>query len=122
MNEKVQMAVAMVQVTQEKQKQQRMEQEEAANRDSLFGGLMASVSKNLLGSSDADSEDNATTNADSIAGLNAQLSETRDKLNERGEKLSSMADKSDQLVAAAENFASMAKELNKKSSQGFFSW
>mmetsp|Transcript_36776 Transcript_36776/g.89051 ORF Transcript_36776/g.89051 Transcript_36776/m.89051 type:complete len:1626 (-) Transcript_36776:2830-7707(-) len=123
MNEKVQMAVAMVQVTQEKQKQQqRMEQEEAANRDSLFGGLMASVSKNLMGNSDGDSEENASTNADSIAGLNAQLSETRDKLNERGEKLSSMADKSDQLVSAAEDFASMAKELNRKSSQGFFSW
>ena len=135
MNEKVQMAVAMVQVTQEKQRQnvssgpkyigstvrqQRMEQEEAANRD-LFGGFMASVSKNLMGSSN-DSEDNVSNNADSIAGLNAQLSETRDKLNERGEKLSSMADKSDQLVSAAEDFAFMAKELNRKSGQGFFSW
>ena len=136
-NERVQIGISMVQVTQQKQRQneksgpkyigaavrqQRMEQEEVANRDTLFGGLMASVSKNLMGSSDGDSEDNVSNNVDSIAGLNAQLSETRDKLNERGEKLSSMADKSDQLVSAAEDFASMAKELNRKSSQGFFSW
>lgn len=114
MNENTQMAIAMVKVTQEQQKQearspksykaagvrqQRMEQEEAANRDSLFGGLIASVTKTLTGSSDSKNDQDASANnADSISGLNAQLNETRDKLNERGEKLSGLADKSDQLV------------------------
>jgi hypothetical protein len=43
-------------------------------------------------------------------------------LNERGDKLSSLADKSDKLVTAASDFEAMAKELNRKTNQGLFPW
>jgi hypothetical protein len=96
----------------------RLESEENANRESLFGGIMATVAK-------AFTEEDGTSQlsqADTISGLSAQLSQTRDALNERGDKLSGLADKSDKLVSASQDFAAMARELNRKSNQGFFSW
>jgi len=94
-------------------------EEDDANRDSLFGGLASKFAEGL-GLAD-DSKDKAETEADSIAGLSAQLDQTRDALNERGAKLGALNDKSDKLVSASQDFAAMAKELEKKSSQGFFS-
>jgi len=99
---------------------ERLEAEENAGRDSLFGGIMATVTK-ALGESES-SKDNSQTESDSLAGLSNQLNQTRDVLNERGEKLSTLSDKSDKLVTASQDFAAMAKELNRKSNQGFFSW
>ncbi len=97
----------------------KMEGEDNANRESLFGGLASSFSKGL-GLAD-DSKDKAETEADNVSGLADQLNQTRDALNERGAKLSALSDKSDKLVNASQDFAAMAKELNKKSNEGFFS-
>jgi hypothetical protein len=99
---------------------ERLEAEENAGRDSLFGGMMATVTK-ALGESES-TKDTSQTESDSLAGLSNQLNQTRDVLNERGEKLSTLSDKSDKLVSASQDFAAMAKELNRKSNQGFFSW
>lgn len=99
---------------------ERLEAEENAGRDSLFGGIMATVTK-ALGESES-SKDNSQTESDSLAELSNQLNQTRNVLNERGEKLSTLSDKSDKLVTASQDFAAMAKELNRKSNQGFFSW
>lgn len=98
-----------------------IEAEENANRDSLFGGLAANVSKSLGLTDNSTEKDNAQTEADSISGLSNQLNQTRDALNERGAKLSTLSDKSDKLVNASQDFAAMAKELNRASNQGFFS-
>jgi hypothetical protein len=93
----------------------RLELEENAQRDSLFGGIMETMTKAVLGQS----EEKAP--AEQIGGLSAQLGQTKDALNERGEKLNTLAEKSDKLVNASKDFASMAKELNKAShSQGLF--
>ena len=98
----------------------RLEAQENENRDSLFGGIVASVTNALGGTEDQDATQ--MSQADSISGLSSQLNQTRDALNERGDKLSSLADKSDKLVNAASDFEAMAKELNRKTNQGFFSW
>ena len=95
------------------------EADENANRDSLFGGIAAKFAEGL-GLAE-DSTDKAASETDTISGLSAQLDQTRDALNERGAKLSALSDKSDKLVNASQDFASMAKELNRKSNQGFFS-
>lgn len=95
----------------------RLEAQEAANRDSLFGNLVGNMSKAVFGE---EGQDVQTTQSDSIQGLSNRLNETRDALNQRGEKLSTLADKSDKLVNASKDFASMAKELNRKSQGGLF--
>merc|ERR1712160_74436 len=86
-----------------------IEAEENADRDSLFGGLAANVSKSLGLTDNSTEKDNAQTEADSISGLSNQLNQTRDALNERGAKLSTLSDKSDKLVNASQDFAAMAK-------------
>ena len=93
----------------------RLESEEKAQRDSLFGGMMETVTKAVLGQTEEEAP------AEKIGGLSAQLGQTKDALNERGEKLNTLAEKSDKLVNASKDFATMAKELNKAShSQGLF--
>ena len=95
----------------------RLEAEEAANRDSLFGNVLGNVAKAVFG----DDEEAATQlHADSIQGLSHNLNQTRNQLNERGEKLNTLAEKSDRLANASKDFASMAKELNRQSQGGFF--
>lgn len=98
-----------------------IEAEENANRDSLFGGLTANVAKSLGLAENSTQKDNTQTEVDTISGLSNQLNQTRDALNERGAKLSTLSDKSDKLVNASQDFAAMAKELNRASNQGFFS-
>ena len=95
---------------------ERLEAEEQAYRSSLFGGVLEKVTKSVFGD-----VEQAEAPVDAIGGLSAKLGETRDALNERGEKLSTLAEKSDKLVNASKDFASLAKELNKKSqNQGLF--
>jgi len=98
-----------------------LEANEKVNRDSLFGGIMASVSKSLGGAGDTAEQDKAESGAASLSGLSNQLNQTRDALNQRGDRLATLSDKSDKLVSASQDFAAMAKELNRKSSQSFFS-
>jgi hypothetical protein len=99
---------------------ERLEAQETAERETLFGGIVASVTSVLAGTAEQDPKELGPV--DSISGLSTQLNQTRDALNERGAKLNSLADKSDKLVSASQDFAAMAKELNRKSNQGFFPW
>ena len=85
-------------------RRQRLEAEDKANRDSLFGGDVMEQAKNMLFGSTA--EDNEEP-ADSRGGLMNSLGETRNALLERGDKLSSLSDKSAQMVSASEDFAKM---------------
>ncbi len=95
----------------------RLESEEATNRESLFGNVMENVARAVFGE-----EEQGTTksHSDSIGGLSESLNQTKNQLLERGDKLNTLADKSDRLVNASKDFASMAKELNRKSQGGFF--
>jgi hypothetical protein len=102
------------------EKLQRLEAQETAERETLFGGIVASVTSVLAGTAEQDPKELGP--GDSISGLSTQLNQTRDALHERGAKLNSLADKSDKLVSASQDFAAMAKELNRKSNQGFFPW
>lgn len=95
----------------------RLEADEAANRDSLFGNVMDNMTKAMFGEDDQAS---SQSQSESIQGLSDTLNQTRNQLNERGDKLNTLADKSDRLVNASKDFASMAKELNKQSQSGFF--
>lgn len=98
----------------------RLEAEEHAQRDSLFGGVVENMAKAVFGG-DSVGKDGAASAANEVLGLSASLGQTRDALNERGDKLNSLAEKSDKLVNASKDFASMAKELNQASrNQGLF--
>ena len=97
----------------------RLEAEEAANRDSLFANVMDNVTRAVFGEEDR-AGNNSQSHSDSIEGLSQTLNETRNNLLERGDKLNTLAEKSDRLVNASKDFASMAKELNRKSQGGFF--
>jgi uncharacterized coiled-coil protein SlyX len=98
---------------------ERLEAEDQADRDSLFGSFLDNAAKAVFGE-EPEKEDKAQAQADSIAGLSDQLNQTRDALNQRGEKLNTLAEKSDRLKNASEDFASMAKKLNQSTQGGFF--
>ena len=93
-------------------RKERIDSEERKNRESLFGGMLGQV----FGEAD-----NTATQAKQVDGLSASLNETRNALNERGQRLASLGEKSEQMVDASADFAKMAKELRKKSErQGLF--
>ena len=83
---------------------QRLEAEEQANRDSLFGGDVMEQAKSMLfGNTMEEKEKRGET----MDGLMNSLGETRNALLERGDKLSSLNDKSAQMVSASEDFAKL---------------
>lgn len=94
-------------------RRQREEKEKAeeASRDGLFGGIMDKATSLLAGE---DIEKDTTT------GLQASLGQTRDALNQRGERLGALSEKTEKLMNASEDFAKMAKELEKAQSGGMF--
>lgn len=91
---------------------QRLEKEKAdqLQRDSLFGGIMEKATSLLSGDDDIDA----------VGGLHASLGQTRDALNERGDRLNTLGEKTEKLMNASEDFAKMAKELEKSQSGGLF--
>ena len=90
---------------------------ERSNRDALFGGVLEHASSLVFG----ENEDQSKSSASQTVGTMTQsLHETRNALNERGQKLASLGEKSEQMVDASANFAKMAKELRKKSEGGLF--
>jgi hypothetical protein len=93
---------------------ERLEAEEAVNRDSLFGGMLEAATSFVMG------DDTPTSKTQAIHGLTSSLDQTRDALNERGERLAALNDKSAQMVDASSDFAKMATELRKQSEKGFF--
>jgi hypothetical protein len=86
------------------------------NRESLFGGILEHATNYVFG----DVEQNEPSQSDKVQHLNQSLNQTRDALNERGEKLASLDEKTNELVNASSDFARMAKELRKKSEGGLF--
>lgn len=92
----------------------RLEAEEQTNRDSLFGGMLEAATSFVLG------EDSPAPTSQTIGGLTTTLDQTRDALNQRGERLASLNDKSAKLVDSSADFAKMATELRKQSEGGFF--
>eukprot|EP00980_Cylindrotheca_fusiformis_P010792 scaffold2442_cov146-Cylindrotheca_fusiformis.AAC.7 len=98
---------------------EKLEAEDQANRESLFGGFLDNATKVVFGE-ESGQDDKAQAQADGISGLSGQLNQTRDALNQRGDKLNTLAEKSDRLVNASEDFASMAKKLNRSTQGGFF--
>lgn len=119
-------------------KLEKLETEEA-NRNTLFGGALEQAASFVFGEQE---EETASRTSQGLGGLAASMGETRNALLERGEKLSSLEDskfqwyysgvgkfgslltflsvESAKMVDASANFASMAKELRKKSEQGLF--
>jgi len=94
----------------------RLESEEQSNRDSLFGGMLEAATNYVMGDEQSGTE--ATTQE--VNGITASLEQTRDALNQRGEKLGELNDKSAKLVDTSADFAKMAKELRKQSEGGLF--
>jgi hypothetical protein len=95
---------------------ERLEAEESADRDSLFGGMMEKATNYVFGQE----EEDAKRPAEQVEGLAASLGQTRDALNKRGEQLATLNDKSAKMVDASSDFARMAKELRKKSEASWF--
>ena len=91
----------------------RLEAEEKSNRDSLFGGVLEAATSFVMG-------DEEETKSQQVNGLTASLDQTRNALNQRGEKLDALNDKSAKLVETSADFAKMAKELRKQSEGGLF--
>jgi len=87
-------------------------QQEEANRETLFGGMLEQASNFLMG----EEEDTSAR----VSGLASALHGTRDALHERGQKLEDLGEKSAKLADASADFARMAKELRKKSEGGLF--
>merc|ERR1719464_728140 len=105
---------------QEAIRSKQLKTEENSDRESLFSGMVDIVTKTLGGTEGA--KETSKNEFDTLDELSNQLNQTRDVLNKRGDKLSTLSDKSDKLVSASQDFAAMAKELNRKSNQSFFSW
>lgn len=80
------------------------------NRKQLFDGSSTANSDSTRKISDLNTETHKST----VASTANVLSEARQNLEERGEKLSQLADKTDKLAAASSDFAEMAKQLKKQ--------
>jgi hypothetical protein len=96
---------------------ERLGAEESADRDSLFDGMTEKATNYVFG---REEEEDAKRPAEQVEGLTASLGQTRDALNQRGEQLTTLNDKSAKMVDASSDFARMAKELRKKSEAGWF--
>lgn len=106
--------------TREEARKKRLDEE--AQRESLFGGVMEKAASFLAGEDESEMKPAAaaTATSEQIGGLSDTLSNTKNALLDRGDKLNSLSDKSAQMVDASANFAKMAKELQKQSEKGFF--
>ena len=98
---------------------ERLEAEERAQRESLFGGLLDQAASYVLGDATKTPTDDTGKQVD---GMVSQLNETRNALLQRGQKLADLNEKSEQMVESSANFAKMARELRKKSEQSWFNF
>jgi hypothetical protein len=85
------------------------------NRDSLFGSMLDKAASLVLGEEDA-----ADLAGREVDGLANQMYQTKDALNERGEKLNSLGEKTSALADSSAQFAKMAKELERSQKGGLF--
>jgi len=91
-------------------------QEEESNRTSLFGDVIGQASNFVFG------EEREEEPQQKVKNIMSSMSETRNALIDRGEKINSLGDKSARLVEASSDFARMAKELRKKQSERGIFW
>lgn len=96
------------------------ESEEQEKKRELFGSNIGKGLMNFLFEEDNE-EDKVASSNDAITGIAASLGQTRDALNERGEKLQTLSDKTSALAEQSRDFAKMAKELRQSQQKGFFS-
>jgi DNA-directed RNA polymerase subunit RPC12/RpoP len=85
------------------------------NRDSLFGNVMEKATNLVFG--EEDRVENTSNQVDSLAGT---MNQTKDALLERGTKLTSLGEKTSQLVDSSHEFAKMAKQLERQQKGGLF--
>ena len=88
-----------------------LEREEEAQREGLFGGIINKATALMMGEEDTQ---------ESVEGLQSTLGQTRDALNERGERLNALSEKTARLVDASDEFARMAKQLEQSQKGGLF--
>jgi DNA-directed RNA polymerase subunit RPC12/RpoP len=85
------------------------------NRDSLFSGVMEKATSLVFG--EEERAENTSNHVDSLA---SSMNQTKDALLERGNKLTSLGEKTSQLVDSSHEFAKMAKELERQQKGGLF--
>ena len=82
-------------------------------RRELFGSGSGSATPNA-------SSPSVKTNEGNIAAAASQLNETQQRLQERGEKLSKLSDRTADMNNAAEEFEKMARQLNQQQKGWWF--
>lgn len=96
---------------------------ETTEREELFGSAMGRAVKNFFTDGGSERTDSVRIRSaeksaqDQLGGITSSLNQTKDALNERGERLNTLSDKTRALKDASADFASMAKEL-KRSQEG----
>jgi DNA-directed RNA polymerase subunit RPC12/RpoP len=85
------------------------------NRESLFGGVLEKATNLVFGE-----EDLAENTSNQVDNLASTMNQTKDALLDRGNKLTSLGEKTSQLVDSSHEFAKMAKELERQQKGGLF--
>jgi len=91
--------------------------EQPSDRENLLGSIKGGIESFMESFTDNNFVSNAKKSNQEVSDLSASLGETRDRLNERGEKLRSLADKTEILAESSRNFAKLAKDLEKSQSK-----
>ncbi len=87
------------------------------NRKELFG---ASGGNSAATASGTDARLKQQKSSSALGGTMATMSETHEKLQERGEKLSRLSDRTEEMSNQANEFAKMAKQLNDQQKSRWF--
>lgn len=96
--------------------------DENANRTELFGKHRQSIIAAVKGvgdffngeERDSTSKGDVSSSTRKVEGAAAAAAEARDRLNERGEKLSQLSEKTEALANQSSEFARLARELNQQ--------
>ena len=96
--------------------------EDRTERKESFGGdIGKDLFRLVTGEKVNDKREQKESSVSQLEGLTLSMGETRDKLNERGEKLHNLSDKTAALAESSREFSQLAKELRQNQSKGFFS-
>merc|ERR1712071_110775 len=98
---------------------------ENSKKKELFTTSIGKGIMNILGVDENNEEDineRVGSSHDQLNGLTTSLTQSRDALQERGEKLQAMSEKTAALADQSKQFAQLAKELRQNQQKGFFSF
>jgi len=98
---------------------QETQKDESSAKDELFGNVGRAMKNFFMEEVDVEDPQDANVN-DRVSGVMSSLNQTGEAFRERGEKLNSLAEKTDKLKNASEDFAKMARELKESQQKGFF--